>query len=320
MEQTNLTQKTPTAGEKFTNAVMREFLAEAGRPVAWGEFEKTLAQHLFLKVDSALKDAETKRQDKNDTSKAPFIWDNVNMRKLALDGVHRINLGLDALVPAHIYPIAYFNKRDKKYDIDLRIGFEGELYYKMKHATPKPIDIKCELVYTTDKFKAIKEFDKESYELEITNPFSRGEVIGGFGYIQYANNAQNKLVLVDMTAIKKARGCAQSDDFWMKWNTEMILKTVVHRVCKTLKTDPRSVNAASVAFVESQDDEADEKAIEGEIAENANKEVIDTTEYENITEYTEPIDTDDVEEAVQAERKAPAKKAAEPTAEQKAGF
>lgn len=133
-EKNPIQPRKPEASERFTNQIMSQFQAEAGSPVQFTAYERALAQHLFLKVDSCLKEFEKKRRESGKESQAPFIWQNVNMRKLALDAVHRIQLGLDALIPAHIYPIPYFNGKEKLYDIDLRVGYRGELYYRTESA------------------------------------------------------------------------------------------------------------------------------------------------------------------------------------------
>ena len=65
------------------------------------EYDKTLAQHLFVRIDAAFAEMNA-RKSGNDI---PVSWNNVNMRKLAIDAVHRVQLGIDALIPGHLYPI-----------------------------------------------------------------------------------------------------------------------------------------------------------------------------------------------------------------------
>lgn len=259
---------------RFVNEVERQFTAEMGNKLQFTDYEKTLAQHLFLKVDSALREFEDKRLASNQ-KKTPYTWGNVNMRKLAIDAVHRIALGLDALLPNHIHPIPYYNSKLKKYDLDLRIGYEGKDYYRREMAVEKPIDIIYELVHETDTFKPIKksfENEVESYIFEINNPFDRGPIVGGFGYIMYEDPRKNKLVIVTNDDFKKAEQHAQSDAFWSKHPEKMKYKTLVHRTTEKLQLDPKKVNAKSYAYVEGQEDEA---FVQQEIAENANSEFID---------------------------------------------
>lgn len=270
----------PTMSERFTKAVLTEFSSNAGE-LTFGPHQKKLAQHLFIKADQQLNEQEARRIAKNQTNKAPIIWQNINMQKLALDAVRRIELGLDALAPNHVHVIPYFNSKLKKYDLDLRIGYEGKMFYRREIAIEPPADVRIELVYSTDHFKPIKKSvsnKAESYEFEITNPFERGDIIGGFGYIIYEDETKNKLILVTKKDFEKSEKQG-NDDFWKKNPTEMKYKTIVHRVADKLSIDPKKMSVA-VADAEAQDD-AD---FQHEIEEKANKEVIDIETGEIIEE------------------------------------
>lgn len=295
-----------TSSERFLNNIQKQFAAEAGSPVAFSDYEKALAQHLFLKLDSVLQDFEAKRIKDGKTSQTPYNWHNVNMRKLSLDAVHTVQLGLDALIANHIHPVPYFNGKENKYDLDLRVGYVGKAYYRMEAAVEKPKDIVIELVYSTDHFKPIKKsFSNqiESYEFEIQNPFDRGNIIGGFGYLVYEDTTKNKLILVSEADFEKSRKAAKGDTFWSKHPVEMRYKTLVHRVTEKLQIDPKKVNA-SYLYVENKDSEEEVKR---EINENANKEVIDIDYSEpeqqspvNAQEQEEPRQENNFEEEHQA--------------------
>lgn len=231
-----------TSSERFLNNIQAQFAAEAGSPVAFSDYEKALAQHLFLKLDSVLQDFEAKRINSGKTQQAPYNWHNINMRKLSLDAVHTVQLGLDALIANHIHPVPYFNGKEKKYDLDLRVGYIGKAYYRMEAAVEKPKDVVIELVYSTDHFKPMKKsFSNsiESYEFEIQKPFDRGEIVGGFGYLVYDDPAKNKLILVSEADFDKSRKAAKGDTFWSKHPAEMRFKTLVHRVTEKLQIDPK---------------------------------------------------------------------------------
>lgn len=264
-----------THSERFVKGVMDQFAAEAGTPVAFSDYEKALAQHLFLKVDSVLKELETKRLSADKPYGSPYTWPNVNMRKMGLDAVHRVHLGLDALIPNHLHPVPYFNKREKKYDIDLRVGYVGQAYYRVNSAVDTPVDVIYELVYSTDVFIPRKKSftnEVESYDFTITNPFDRGEIIGGFGYLAYEDTRKNTLILVSEADFLKSKGAAQSKTFWTNHPVEMRYKTLVHRVTSKLIVDPKKVNAAAYVHVESQESEGD---VRREVNENANTEDLD---------------------------------------------
>lgn len=272
----------PTLSERFTNMIIKEFSANIGT-VELSAKQKKLAQQMFLKCDAQLKFLEAKRLSKNNDSMAPYIWSNVNMNKLALDSVHRIDLGLDALIPNHISPIPYWNKKENKYDLDLRIGYAGKDYYRRKMAINLPLDIIYELVYENDHFKPVKKSMKnkvENYEFEITKPFDRENIIGGFGYIVFQNPELNKLVLVSEKEFLKSKNQAKSQDFWSNFPVEMRLKTLVHRTTDKLQVDPDKVNQSY--FNVEADEMSETKSIESEIDQNANSENLEFEEAEMI--------------------------------------
>ena len=75
---------------------------------------------MFIAIDTQIKNLEVKRLDSGKDT-MPIVWSNINMNKLAIDAVHRVELGIDALIPNHMHPIPYFNKRLKLYDLDLQL-------------------------------------------------------------------------------------------------------------------------------------------------------------------------------------------------------
>lgn len=271
----------PTVSERFTGMVIKEFASTVGDVTKFTDEQRRLAQHLYVKIDAQLNALDAKRLKDGKTDQAPIVWANINMQKLALDAMHRIELGLDALCPNHIHPIPYFNSKLKKYDLDLRIGYAGKDYYRRKVALDPPKDIRYELVYSTDKFVARKKDShnhEETYEFEVTNPFERGEIVGGFGYLIYDDPTKNKLVLVTKKDFERSEK-AGNREFWTKNPTEMRYKTIITRVTDRLQIDPKKVSA-SYAAVEEQEAVTE---IEAEIDANANTgDVIDGT-AEDIT-------------------------------------
>lgn len=272
-------QQLQTVSERFVSQVQAQFVAEMGSALAFTDYERTLAQHMYIKVDAQLKSLEIKRINaggKPEDAKA-ITWQHVNLSELALDTVHRIGLGLDALIPNHIAPIPYWNTRLGKYGLDLRIGYVGKDYCRREMAVEKPVEVIYQLVHETDEFEPLMKDDGheiESYVFKIKNPFSRGKVIGGFGYIRYTDPKQNMLVIVDQRKFAKAKASAKTMDFWgeNKSEEEMQYKTVVHRTTEKIPLDPRKVNAQHYAYIEAQESEAD---IDREIETNANGKIID---------------------------------------------
>lgn len=270
-----------TIAERFTANILKEFAGAAGDLAVFGPYERKLAQHLFVKLDAQLKALEAKRQQKGPKDNPPIVWTKVNMQKLALDSVHRIELGLDALIPNHIHPIPYLNGSTGMYDLDLRIGYVGKAFYRQAVAAFPPIDVRVELVYSTDKFRAIKKSltnDVESYEFDVVNAFDRGEIIGGFGYLTYHDATKNTLVLVSESDFQKSRKRAKGDTFWTDNPAEMRYKTLVHRVTEKIAIDPRKMTGA-VAAAESQAEQEFAETVGAE----ANAEVINTETGEVIS-------------------------------------
>lgn len=251
-ENNTVATRQPTSAERFTNMVIRQYAADVGH-VELSEYERTLLQHCFIKCDMAFADARAKQKE----DQLPIEWANVNMPKLALDAAHRIKLGIDGLIPGHLYPIAYYNKAKNCYDIDLRVGYKGEIFY-VRQASLRPIrDIRVELVYSNDEFVVYKKGASckiEGYDLKVNNPFDRGAVVGGFAYIEYEDEQDNVLLVMSKAKFDERRRLSGSDKFWGPYYEEMCYKTLVHAAAKKVTIDPRKINAESLSAVEVDED------------------------------------------------------------------
>ncbi len=229
-----------TLSERFSSNVQIQYCAEVGKSNL-SEYEQMLLQHLFIKINYTLIELEKKRD--HNKNKLEYKWSNLNMEKLAIDSVNRIQLGLDALIPNHISPIAYKNKSGK-YDLDLRIGYAGKLFYKKNISKEEILDIRIELVHETDQFiihKKSKDNPIENYTFNINSPFDRGPVKAGFGYVVYKNEILNKLTIVTMEHFKKAKENSLSNKFWEPYSEEMMIKTIIHRTMDRVEIDPRKI-------------------------------------------------------------------------------
>jgi len=294
-ENTQLQKAEGSYSQRFTSMVVREFGSQVGT-LELSPYQQVLAKHLFIGIDKALTDQEAKRvKDGRDTM--PLVWSNVNMQKLAIDAVHRIELGLDALIPNHIHMVPYWNKKLNKYDLDLAIGYVGKDYYKREMAVEKPVNIIYELVHETDTFKPLMKSatnEIESYEFAVNNAFQRGPVIGGFGYIMHEDPTKNKLVLVSKDSMNKSKGLAKTNTFWSAYEENMQMVVVVRRVTAELKVDPKKVNASYMA-VEYDDNRA-------EIERSANQDVIDIEAETGESEQEEQEAAAPAKEAQQPEQ------------------
>lgn len=243
-----LITKDATPSLRFTQMVERQYSTEVGQ-LDMTDHERQLLQHLFIKCDSAFIEANSKLGK----DQLPIIWKNINMTKLAIDAAHRIRLGLDALIPGHVYPIAYYNKDTKQYDIDLRIGYKGEAYYIRKASMSAIKDIRVELVYSTDEFVVYKKglsSKVEGYDFHVRQPFARGDLVGGFAYLEYEDERENVLIILSKTAFEKYRAIAKSNTFWNQWYEEMCYKTLVHRIAGKVTIDPMKISVQSMAAVQ----------------------------------------------------------------------
>lgn len=303
--------------ERFINKVTSQFIKKAGQTQI-SEYQKQLIQGYFIKTDRALAMAEENRKRKNDSNSddkynnnLPITWANVNLDNLALDVVYYAKVGLNMLEDNHLFAIPYKNTKTNKYDIVLMQGYNGIQYLAEKYAFDKPKSITVELIYSTDTFKPIKkDFNNkvESYVFEINNPFDRGEIVGGFGYIEYEDMAKNKLVFMNKAAIEKRKPKNASPEFWggvvkvwekgqkveVKkdgWVDEMYLKTLKREVysSKYIPRDPAKIDD-SYQYIKNRELENIELEAQQEIDNNTNGDVIDIDiDINNIVDEPEEL-------------------------------
>lgn len=294
-----------TMSERFTNLVLRKFGSNVAGALQVSEYQKRLIQGYFIAIDRALKIAEEARIRKNETNKdhkydnnLPVTWDNVNINDLALDVVHYARMGLDMMMDNHLFPIPYKNNKNNKYDVTLMPGYNGIQYIAEKYALEQPKAVTIELVYSTDTFKPIKKNKDnkvESYIFEINNTFDRGEIVGGFGYIEYEDPVKNKLIIMTRKDIEKRKPAYAAAEFWGGttkvwengkqveketdgWFEEMCLKTIKREVysAKNIPRDPKKIDD-NYQYMKMREARYAELEAQAEIDGYANTIVIDTT-------------------------------------------
>lgn len=281
-----------THGEVFLEKIQAQFVAQMGEPTAWTSLQRTLAQHLFVKMDLAFRDHEIKRasnpRKKNDP---PITWKNVNMLDLANDAAKIVRWELDAEIPNHVNVMPYLNGRTKQYDIGLTLGYEGVRHVHVKFTRVPPLKVSFNLVHDDDTFDIDYSAGWPQPIFRRGNYFKPGEVVGGFGHIEFENPRRNIVVPVEYREFEKAKKASKNVDFWGgekdEWangertgrkiqvegfEKEMQFKTVVLRVCrKHLPLDPEKINVAEVhAFTEAEMDYI-EGEVQEEIEANANQ-------------------------------------------------
>lgn len=268
-ENTKMVEAQPTASERFANKIIAEFNGTSPQEITFSEHQKILIAGYFIGVDKALKTAEINRINKNERNRdhkydnnVPCTWDKVNMRNLAIDVVNCSKQGYDMTQPNHINAIPYKNNQTGLYDIGFIPGYVGLGVRAKKYAVEVPINVTTELVYSTDEFTPLKKDSGnayDSYRFRINNPFDRGTVVGGFGYIEYENPAKNTLVIMSLKDILKRKPKYASVEFWggekkdsngntvevEGWYDEMCLKTLRRCVYseKYIPIDPDKIDS-----------------------------------------------------------------------------
>lgn len=256
--------------QRFTNTIVKEFVGGSGK-VNVTDYQRQLVQGYFVTIDRLLTD---QRKD----------WKDINMPKLAQDLVHYARMGLDMQQDNHVFPILFNNGKTGKIDIKFMLGYNGVAYIAEKYASIKPIAVTTELVYKNDFFLPIKKDNTnsvESYTFKIENPFDRGAVIGGFGYIEYEDTTKNKLIIMTINDFEKRKAKAQTKNIWNDWADEMLLKTLKREVysAKHMPIDPQKIDDNYRYMQQLEVTEAMQET-QAVITNNANQKVIDTT-YED---------------------------------------
>jgi len=291
-----------SASKRFTDKVLTDFSGSVAGALEVTDYQRSLIQGYFVAIDRALKNAEEERKRKNAKNKdhkydnpLPVTWKNVNMTDLALDLVHYARVGLDMMQENMLFPIPYRNVKNDNYDITLMEGYNGIRYIAEKYALEVPTAVTVEVVYSTDNFRPIKKGGNnrvDSYIFEITNPFSRGEIVGAFAYIEFADPTRNELVIMSMRDIMKRKPKYASPNFWggtMRgedgkevstegWLDEMVRKTIVREAysAKHLPRDPKKIDD-SYQYMKYREAHFTEIEAQQEIDANANAVLIDTS-------------------------------------------
>ncbi len=296
---TDLAKQELSCSERFTNSVIKEFNG-INNDIAITDHQRKLIAGYFLKIDSVLKKAETKR----DAGKVaiPYTWNNVDMAQLAQDLVVYAQTGMDMMQDNMLTPIPYQDKRTGKHVMSFTKGYNGIKYLAEKYALIPYKNVVVELVYETDTFVALKKSDTndvEGYKFEINNPFERGKIIGGFGYIAYSDSTKNKLIIMSKAALEKRKPKYASKQFWGEgqdgWYEEMMKKTLVRHVYGTanIPLDPDKTNALQNQEL-AQEIQIADLGVQDEIANNANVIDIDSVSPPVEIESAEDVEAEDI--------------------------
>ena len=89
------------------------------------------------------------------------------------------------------------------------------------------------MVYEWDSFSFSKESWKVKYSHKIANPFWNTEAKIMWAYAIIKNKRGEYITLLSKADLEKHRKTAKWDFIWQKWYTEMCMKTVIKKACKT---------------------------------------------------------------------------------------
>ena len=184
-------------------------VAKKGANLELTTSQQALVFNYFIGIDDALKTAGVS-------------WGQVaNGTEVAQSVYSLARTGLDILQNAQVYCVPRRHKGSDNYTVSMQLGYNGKRLKAKKYALNQPKDEIVELVFSKDKFiphmKSVSN-KIESYDFEITSPFDRGEIVGGFGYLIYDDPEKNKLILMSKDEMDKRKKMAKSGMFWGKWD------------------------------------------------------------------------------------------------------
>jgi recombination protein RecT len=311
---------------------MRNFTQENGEVQITNQ-QQRLCQSYFIKIDQMLKAAEIKRLAKSEKFREPlaYVWDNVNMNKLAVDVVAFSSVGLDPMQKNHLHPIPYKNTALNKYDISFTKGYNGIELVAKKYGVDVPDDVVIRIVYSNEKFTPIyKDSDnkKESFiHKPSENPFDRGDIVGGYYYhVYFEHPEKNKLRVFSMNDIEKRIPKTASVEFWGGekdtwvdgkktgkeqvdgWRDEMVWKTLKRAAWDAINIDSQKIDK-EIQNVLAQENEVQDipyedvsQKVEAEKAGNANRTTI-TLQAEEVAPESAPIPGNEAKEEPKQEGK-----------------
>lgn len=226
--------RVPSDGEHFALKVLEKY----GGAVEDRAEQKRLIQGYYVFIDRAL-------QSEN----PPVSWHSIDMESLSRELVCCARLGLDMRQDKQLRPVIAKSDAGKKTRVTIELGCNGVRHLALRYAEDPPKDVTIELVYETDTFTPIKkggDNEIENYKLEITKPFDRGKIVGGFGYIEYGDSAKNQLVILTRQDIEKRQAIGldgPQDDDWFAEQCLDIIKREVYSE-RHIPRDPKKIDDA----------------------------------------------------------------------------
>ena len=264
---------------KFAEIVAKQFTGVAQSQTGLTNFQARLVSSYYYAIDEVIKQAEQERLEVADKlpDEVPISWEAIDTEKVARNVAIYTRLGLDAAADNHVSFSIIKKIESNKYDVDFMIGYKGLELKAIKYGMNPPENITIELVYKNDYFVPLKKDMKnriENYEFEIKNPFDRGDVIGGFYYLSFADQQKNRLVVFSLADILKRRPKDYDPKFWEDQKESMYRKTIARAAYNAISIDPSKIDEDYTALQNINKDSARAKN-EEIISKNANKEKIE---------------------------------------------
>lgn len=228
---------------RFSAMVEKESNDNAG--VVLSDKQKSILQGYVDSINKSIDNYNEIYKDK----KTPLSWNNIDLKSLSRQAYINSLLGLDSMQDGMIYFIPYQIGNTGRFTMNMMRGYNGIRYIAEKYSKDKIVSITFELIYSNDEFIMNKKDvnnEYDTYNFKITNPFNRGNLVGGFGYIEYEDKRKNKLVVITKEELDKRRKLAKSTKFWgdeksgTGWSPEMYLKSLMRNVChsRNIQLDP----------------------------------------------------------------------------------
>lgn len=302
--------------ERFINLCMREITGIVPQSQQEGDilnFRRRMLGNYKIALDLKFKELEAQRISKNamikDESKKELLeyaWKNVEMENLIKNVYNYSFIGLDPLVPNHVnmYPV---KTKAGKWGIVFIKGYVGLEIIARKYGMDTPDDIIVDIVYKNDSFVPIKKDvsnNVESYKFEISNPFDRGEIVGGFYYFQYFRQPdKNKLKVMSIKDIMKRKPKYASTDFWggdkdvwengkktdkkehiEGWLDEMVMKTLKRAAWNSIPIDSSKMDVYIKGVINEDKLQQVDPVIEENAQQTAAGKTLDITEIQEVKE------------------------------------
>lgn len=226
--------------DRFVNKVISTY-QDTVQGITITQHERELISHYFIGIDNLLKATVEKK------GRDGYTWAMVNMNDLAIAVASKARLGLDMGLDNMISFIPFKKGDTGKITLVPIIGYKGYEYIAKVYGLNPPKHSIVELVYETDSFvpyKKDRHNKKDDYEFQVNNPFNRGKVVGGFGYLEYDDETQNLLMWMTEEEILSYRKQYYDKTFWSGENAKkMYKKTIAKQLFKTVTLDPRKTSS-----------------------------------------------------------------------------